>query len=104
MLLFPLFATGVIDTGGNLLPVTIFYRYQQLQQYWRKNLPPVSLIPLANFPPVKLTPAANLSLVSLIPVVHLHLRIFFPKCLENFVMTLMLFSRVWEKMRKKHEA
>ncbi len=42
--MFPLFATGVIDTGG--------------------ILPPVSLIPVANLPPVSLIPAANLPLVS----------------------------------------
>jgi hypothetical protein len=42
--LFPLFVTGVIDTGG--------------------KLPPVSLIPVANLPPVSLAPVANLPPVS----------------------------------------
>jgi hypothetical protein len=37
---------------------------------WRKNLPPVSLIPVATF-----TPVATLPPVSLILVVHLDLRI-----------------------------
>jgi hypothetical protein len=44
------FAAGVVDTVG--------------------NLPPVSLTPVANLPPVSLTPVANLP-----PVVHLDLRI-----------------------------
>jgi hypothetical protein len=76
--LFPLFATGVVDTGG--------------------KLPPVLLIPAANLPPVSttlvklvakfaagvvsLTPVANLPPVSLIPVVHLYLRIF-PRIFEK---------------------
>jgi hypothetical protein len=67
LVLFPLFATGVVDTGG--------------------NLPLVSLTPVANFPrvttailvkiflPVSLTVGANLPLAWLIPVVHLVLRI-----------------------------
>jgi hypothetical protein len=38
--LLPLFATGVVDTGG--------------------YLPPASLTPVANLPPVSLTPVANL--------------------------------------------
>jgi hypothetical protein len=42
--LFPLFAAGVVDTGG--------------------NLPPVSLIPAANLLPVSLTPVENLPPVS----------------------------------------
>jgi hypothetical protein len=49
------FAAGVVDTGG--------------------NLPPVSLIPAAILPPVSLTPVANLPPVSLTPVVNLELRI-----------------------------
>jgi hypothetical protein len=55
--LFPLFATGVIDIGG--------------------NLPPASLIPAANLPPVSLIPVTNLPLVSTTQaeVVHLDLRI-----------------------------
>ncbi len=57
-----MFATGVVDTSG--------------------NLPPVSLTPAANLPPVSTTLvklvakfAANLPPVSLIPVVNLELRI-----------------------------
>jgi hypothetical protein len=42
--LFPLFATGVVDTCG--------------------NLPPALLTPVANFPPIPLTLAANLPPVS----------------------------------------
>ncbi len=103
LILLPLFATGVNDTGGkfaagavdtgdNLPPAA--------------NLPPVSLTPMANLPPVATTqgelvakfaagvvdtggkfaaavidiggnfpPVANLPPVSLIPVVHLDLRI-----------------------------
>jgi hypothetical protein len=53
--LYPLFAAGVVDTGG--------------------NLPPVSLIPAAILLPVSLAPVANLPPVSLIPVVHLYLRL-----------------------------
>jgi hypothetical protein len=71
LILFPLFATGVVDTSGkfaapgaNLPPV------KHHQWYRWQNLPLVSLIP------VKLTPAANVPLVSLLPVVHLDLRIY----------------------------
>jgi hypothetical protein len=78
--LFPLFAAGVVDTGGKLPPVSLIPA---------ENLPPVSLTPVANLPPVSttlakqvaklppvsLTPVANLPPVSLIPVVHLYLRI-----------------------------
>ena len=71
--MFPLFANGVVDTGG--------------------KLPPASLIPAANLPPVSTTLAklvaqfatgvvdtggnfaAVLPPVSLIPVVHLYLQI-----------------------------
>jgi hypothetical protein len=49
------FVTGVIDTGG--------------------NLPPVSLIPAAILPPVSLSPVVNLPAVSLIPVEHLDFQI-----------------------------
>jgi hypothetical protein len=38
-----LFASGVVDTGGNLPPAA--------------NLPPVSLTPVANLPPVSTTQA-----------------------------------------------
>ena len=57
VLLIPVakFAAGVVDTGG--------------------NLPPVSLILAAILLPVSLTPVANLPPVSLIPVVNLELQI-----------------------------
>ncbi len=61
LILFPLFANGVNDTGGKFDPGGI--------------LPPASLIPAANLPPVSLTPVANLPPVSLTPVVHLDLRV-----------------------------
>jgi hypothetical protein len=44
--LFPLFATGVIDTSGKLPPVLLTPA---------ANLPPVSLTPVANLPPVSTT-------------------------------------------------
>ncbi len=64
-----------------LIPVAICHRRRwhwwqicrQCQQHkgnWWQNLPPVSLIPVANLPPVSLIPAATLT-----PVVHLDLRI-----------------------------
>ncbi len=62
LILFPLFATGVndtggkfaadiVDTGGNLPPA---------------SLTPASLTPAANLPPVSLTLVANLTPVSTI--------------------------------------
>jgi hypothetical protein len=85
------FATGVIDTGGNLPPASLTPA---------ANLPPVSLAPVANWPPVSTTQAelvakfaagvvdtggkfaagvadtrGNLPPVSLTPVVNLDLRI-----------------------------
>ena len=47
--MFPFFATGFFDTGG--------------------NLPPVPLIPAENLKPVLLTTVANLPLVSTTPKV-----------------------------------
>jgi hypothetical protein len=41
LILFQLFAAGVVDTGGKLPPAA--------------NLPPVSLTPVANLPPVSTT-------------------------------------------------
>jgi hypothetical protein len=80
--LFPLFATGVFDTGGkfapgvvdtdgnlppeslipapvSLTPVANLPRCQQHKGNWWQNLPPVSLIPVANSPPVSLTPVVH---------------------------------------------
>jgi hypothetical protein len=89
--LFPLFATGVVDTGGKLPPVS---------STPAANLPPVSTTLgklVAKFaagvvdtggkfaagvfdtggklPPASLTPVENLPPVSLIPVANLDLRI-----------------------------
>jgi hypothetical protein len=78
--LFPLFATGVVDTGGNLPPASLTLV---------ENLPPVSTTQGemvakfaagvvdtgGNLPPVSLTPVANLPPVSFKPVVHLDLQI-----------------------------
>jgi hypothetical protein len=73
LILYPLFATGVIDTGGKFAAGVVVTS---------GNLPPVSLIPAAILSPVSLTPVANLPLVSLIPVVHLYLQIF-PRIFEK---------------------
>ncbi len=96
--MFPLFATGVVDTGGKL-----------------------SLTPVANLPPVSTTQGellakfsagvvdtggkfaaavvdtgGKLPLVLLIPVVHLDFRIS-PQIFEKFEMILMLFLGAWGK-------
>jgi hypothetical protein len=77
------FATSVVDTGGNLPPMSLTPAENLLQ------VPPVSLTPAANLLPVALTPvanlpplsttlavlAANLLPLSLILVVHLVLEI-----------------------------
>ncbi len=63
------FAADVVDTGGNLPPVSTTLAKLVA------NLPPVSLIPATILPPVSLTPVTNFPPVSLIPVVHLYLRI-----------------------------
>jgi hypothetical protein len=57
------FATDVVDTGGNWRRYRwhrwqIYHRCQQHKGNWWKNLPPVSLIPVANLPPVSLIPVA----------------------------------------------
>jgi hypothetical protein len=74
--LFPLFATGVIDTGGKFAAGVVDTG---------SKLPPVSLTPVANLPPVSTTQGkmvANLPPVSLVPVVHLGLRIY-PRIFEK---------------------
>ncbi len=53
--MFPLFATGVNDTGGKFAAGVVDTG---------GNLPPVSLTPAANLPPASLTPVANLPPVS----------------------------------------
>jgi hypothetical protein len=80
MILFPLFTTGVIDTGGKFSAGVIDTRGKlpPVSLIPAANLPPVLLKPVANLPPVSTTQAklvANLPPVSLIPVVHLYLRI-----------------------------
>jgi hypothetical protein len=62
------FAAGVVDTGGNLPPVSLKPAGKHKGNCWQ-NLPPVSLIPVENLPPVVDT-GGNLP-----PVVHLDLRI-----------------------------
>jgi hypothetical protein len=71
--LFPLFATGVNDTGGKLPPVSttqaeLVAKFSAGVVETGGNLPPVSLIPTAichrydtdsNLSPVSLTPVAN---------------------------------------------
>jgi hypothetical protein len=49
------FAAGVVDTGGNLPPASLT---PAAKGNWWHNLPPVSLIPVANLPPVSLIPVA----------------------------------------------
>jgi hypothetical protein len=80
--LFPLFATGVNDTGGKFAPV--------------------SLTPAANLPPESTTLAklvAILPPVPLIPVVHLYLRISPRIFRKKFVMVLMGYTVLcgWEE-------
>jgi hypothetical protein len=55
LILLPLFATGVNDTGGKFAAGVVDTR---------GNLPTASLTPAANLPPVSLTPVANLPPVS----------------------------------------
>jgi hypothetical protein len=68
LILFPLFATGVNDTGGKFAAGVVD----------TGSNPPVSLTPVAKLPPVSTTQGelvANLPPVSLTPAVHLDLRI-----------------------------
>ncbi len=46
----------------SLIPVAICHWCQQHKGNWWQNLPPVSLIPVANLPPVSLTPVVHLDL------------------------------------------
>jgi hypothetical protein len=55
LILYPFFATGVIDTGDKFAAGVVVTG---------GKLPPLSLIPAANLPPVSLTPVANLPPVS----------------------------------------
>jgi hypothetical protein len=65
LILFQLFAAGVVDTGGKFAAGVvdtprwqICHRCQQHKGNWWQNLSPVSSIPVANLPPVSLIPAA----------------------------------------------
>jgi hypothetical protein len=85
--LFPLCATGVIDTGGKIAAgvVDTGGKLPPVSLIPAANLPPVSTTlakQVANLPPVLLIPASILPPVSLIPVVHLYLRIS-PRILEK---------------------
>jgi hypothetical protein len=62
LILFPLFATVVVDTGGKFAAGVVDTG---------GNLPLASLTPVANLPLVSLTPVANLPLVPLTPVANL---------------------------------
>ncbi len=53
LILCPLFATGVNDTGGKFATGVV---------ETGGNLPPVSLTPVANLPPLALTPVVHLDL------------------------------------------
>jgi hypothetical protein len=113
LILFPLFATrvndtggkfaaGVVDTGGNLPPASLTPA---------ANLPPVSLTPVANLPPVSTTQGelvANLLPVSLIPAAICHRCQLHRWCIltceylrefsKKFEMILMLLSGAWGKV------
>jgi hypothetical protein len=74
MILFPLFATGVIDTGGKFAAVHTVGKLPLVSLTPVANLPPVTLTLVTNLPPVSITIAklvANFPPVSLIPVVTL---------------------------------
>ncbi len=58
-------------TPASLIPVANLHCCQQHKRNWWQNLPPVSLIPVANLPPVSLILVANLPPVSLILVANL---------------------------------
>jgi hypothetical protein len=94
--LFPLFATGVndnggkfaagvVDTCGNLPPVSltlVAYFATGVVNTGGKFAASVVDTPAAILPPVSLTPVANLPPVSTTSVVHLDLRIS-PRIFEN---------------------
>ncbi len=85
------FAAGVIDTGGNLPPVSttlakLVEKFAASFANTGGNLPPVTLIPAAILPPV-----------SLIPVVHLDLRLS-PRIFEKFETVLKQYSGAGGKL------
>jgi hypothetical protein len=69
LILFPHYATGVIDLVPNLPPVSTTLA-KPVAKFGAGVIDTG-----ANLPPVSLIPAAILPLLSLIPVVHLDLRI-----------------------------
>jgi hypothetical protein len=81
------FASGVIDTGGKFASDVIDTGGKFAAGVIDTD---------GNFPPVSLT-WHNLSPVLLIPAVHLDLRIS-PQISKKIEMTLMLFSGAWAKM------
>ncbi len=83
--MFPLFATGLVDTGGIFASSVVDTG---------GKLPLVSLTPVANLPSTLAVLVANLPLI---PVVHLDLQIS-PRIFQKFKMTLMLLSEAWGKM------
>jgi hypothetical protein len=54
LILFPLYATGVNDTGGKFA-ASVVDTGGKLPTTTAENLPPVSLTPVANLPPVSTT-------------------------------------------------
>ncbi len=80
LILFPYFATGVVDTFGKFAigVVDTGGKFATGVLETSGKLPPVSLTQVANLPPVSTTLAklvANLLQVSLIPLVHLDMQI-----------------------------
>jgi hypothetical protein len=84
--LFPLFATGVVHTGGKFASGVI-----DIGGKFAAGVIDTD----GNFQPVSLT-WHNLPPVSLIPAVHLDLRIS-PQISKKIEITLMLFSGAWAK-------
>ncbi len=80
LILFPLFAACVVDTGGNLPPVSTTQR-EVVAKFAASVVDTggkfaASVVDTGGYlPPVLLTPVANLPPVSLTPVVHLDLQI-----------------------------
>jgi hypothetical protein len=86
--LFPLFATGVNDTGGKFVAGVVDTG---------GNLPPVSLIPVANLPPVSLILAAICHRCRCHRWCTLTCE-YLRKFLKKFRMILMLLSWAWGKV------
>ncbi len=111
MILFPLFvssvvgpggkfAASILDTGGNLLPVSTTPEVP-LEKFATGVVDTGGKLTLsANLPAVLLTPVANLPLVSLILLVNLHLQISPKICRKNRNDSTCL-SGAWGKMIHK---